>query len=87
MRFSSQRACGHRLCLLDQAIAARKSVKRMRDLVDAIWEEHPDACALMLTTTTRNRPIEQVGQMWFVTCPSCHSVIETGCQVYTKTSA
>ncbi|MFV8242161.1 hypothetical protein [Mycolicibacterium peregrinum] len=31
--------------------------------------------------------LEQVGQMWFVTCPSCHSVIETGCQVYTKTSA
>ena len=64
MRFSSPRACGHRLCLLDQAIAARKSVKHIRNLVDVIWEKHPDARAMMLTTTTRNRPIEQVGQMW-----------------------
>ncbi len=64
MRFSSQRACGHRLCLLDQAIAARKSVNHLRNLVDAIWEKHPDARAMMLTTTMQNRPIEQVGQMW-----------------------
>lgn len=35
----------------------------------------------------RHPELEQVGQIWFVTCPSCHSVIETGCQMYAKTSA
>lgn len=31
--------------------------------------------------------LEQIGRTFLVTCPSCHTVIEAGCQVYTKTSA
>jgi plasmid rolling circle replication initiator protein Rep len=60
---SNSRACHNRHCISCEARKANALARDTMELLDYCWEIKPDARALMLTLTSRNRPLDETPAM------------------------
>jgi plasmid rolling circle replication initiator protein Rep len=59
----NNRACANRLCVSCESKRANELAQDTAELFDYIWQLNPSARVLMLTLTSRNRPLDQTRAM------------------------
>ena len=60
---TNKRACANRFCISCESKRAKALAKDTIELFDYVWQLNPGARVLMLTLTSRNRPLDQTRAM------------------------